>query len=291
MNTDALECYIEAGNIASKVLKETTTLASKGEGMPVLEIAETAESRVKELGGELAFPCNISINNIASHYTPEAGDSLTLEMGDVVKIDVGVHIDGYIADTAATVEVMTSRHEALIVAARQALEMAISVTRYGTRTEQIGAVIEQTITEMGFSPLFDLTGHSLGRYELHSDMNIPNYQTSYGHVLQKDDVLAIEPFATYGQGTTFDLHAQIFGLNRLLEKKIEDADEKLRTLHERFGWFPFAHRWIEDWESLEEYVNSGDIESYPVLADISGGFVSQFEHTVIVEESGCRVIT
>ncbi len=304
MNADILQCYTDAGQIASRVLQETTGHASRNEGMSVLELAMAAEARIIELGGKIAFPCNISINEIASHYTPLSNDSLLLQKGDVVKIDIGVHIDGYIADTAATVEISTIDHADLIDASKKALENAISITCAGINTKELGKTIEDTINKKGFTPIYDLTGHSLGQYSLHDNLNIPNYAASYGNTLLAGDVIAIEPFATYGKGTTRNGDAHIFslGLNKLFEKHIRDKHNNksnthsnglLDDLYQQYGYLPFARRWVKDIDGvkIEDYVVTGDIITYPVLHETSGEFVSQFEHTVIVEESGCTVTT
>ena len=300
MDADILQCYTDAGQIASKVLREAIKYASHKADVSVLELAQTAEARIIELGGTIAFPCNISINEIASHYTPPANDTLTLQKGDVVKIDIGVHIDGYIADTAATVEISTSEHTDLIDASKEALENVISMTCAGVNTNELGKTIEDTISKKGFTPIYDLTGHSLGQYSLHGNVNIPNYAASFGSTLIAGDVIAIEPFATYGKGTTRNGDAQIFSLNERFEKHIPDKYNSkfdmhnnglLDDLYRQYGSLPFARRWVEDGDRIDNYVTTGDIIAYPILHEVSGGIVSQFEHTVIVEESGCIVTT
>ena len=300
MDADVLQCYTDAGQIASKVLREAIKYASHKADISVLELAQAAEARIIELGGEIAFPCNISINEVASHYTPPINDSLRLQKGDVVKIDIGVHIDGYIADTAATVEISTSEHTDLINASKKALENAISITCAGVDTKELGKTIEDTINKSGFTPIYDLTGHELGQYSLHGNVNIPNYASSFGSALLVGDVVAIEPFATYGKGTTRNGDSQIFSLNKRFEKHIHDkhntnsdthSNGLLDDLYRQYGPLPFARRWVEDGDWIDNYVTTGDIIAYPILHEISGGIVSQFEHTVIVEESGCTITT
>ena len=298
MHADILQCYMDAGQIASKVLQEAVEYASHKDGASVLEFAKATESRIIELGGQIAFPCNISINDIASHYTPVANDTLVLQKGDVVKIDIGVHVDGYIADTAATVEVLTNEHTCLIEASRKALENVISIICAGVNTKELGKIIGDTIENMalGLLPLYDLTGHSLEQYDLHGNVNIPNYATSFGNTLFAGDVVAIEPFATYGKGMTEEKESEIFSLNKFFEKHIHDSSDThsegfLDNLCQQYGYLPFARRWLEDMDLIDHYVATGNIIAYPVLHEVSGGIVSHFEHTVIVEESGCIVTT
>lgn len=298
MDANILQCYTDAGQIASKVLRETVKYASHNVDISVLELAQVAEARIIELGGQIAFPCNISINEIASHYTPPARDILKLQKGDVVKIDVGAHINGYIADTAATVEISTTKHTELLGASKKALENVIAVTCAGVNTKDMGKVIEDTINGMGFLPIYDLTGHNLKKYCLHANVNIPNYAASFGNTLLEGDVIAIEPFATYGKGTTRNGDTHIFSLNKLFGKHIHNESNThskglLDDLYKQYGYLPFARRWLDGsaGANIDNYVTTGDIIAYPVLHEISGGIVSQFEHTVIVEESGCLITT
>ncbi|MGP8321627.1 MAG: type II methionyl aminopeptidase [Methanosarcinaceae archaeon] len=297
MDANILQCYTDAGQIASKVLRETVKYVLRNVDVPVLKLAQVAEARIIELGGQIAFPCNISINEIASHYTPSANDLLKLQKGDVAKIDIGVHIDGYIADTAATVEILTTRHTELISASKKALENAIAATCAGVNTKDIGKIIEDTLNEMGFLPIYDLTGHNLKQYCLHANMNIPNYAASFGNTLLEGDVIAIEPFATCGKGTTRNGDTHIFSMDKLFGKHIHNESNTQNkvfpnSLYKQYKYLPFARRWLGDNAvNIDNYVTTGDIIAYPVLHEISGGIVSQFEHTVIVEESGCTVTT
>ena len=197
MNDTIHEFYLEAGKIAAEV--RTEAVRKVKEGIPLLEIAQYAEDRTEDLGAKTAFPCNISINEIASHYTPE--DNVPcFTKGDVAKIDIGVHIEGYIADTATTIEVGTKNHGKLIGACDDALEKAIASIKDHTDTGTIGKIIEETIKKHGFNPVRDLTGHSLERYNLHAGITIPNYKSFFSHKIKKDMVFAIEPFATYEIG-------------------------------------------------------------------------------------------
>jgi len=278
MNEMVHEHYIEAGKIAAKVRKEAENRIKVD--VPLLEIAEYVENRIRELGGNIAFPCNISLNEVASHYTPE--DNIQhFRKGDIVKIDVGVHVEGFIADTAATVEVGERNRAKLIKACEEALENAIYSIRENVQTKAIGKVIEETIKKSGFNPVTDLTGHNLERYKLHAGVTIPNYSSFFSQKIKKDMVLAIEPFATSGRGNIKYGNPHIYAVRRGSKTKVT---EKLR---ERFGDLPFARRWIpeirnDDLKGLREYAE---------LIEAGGEIVVQAEHTVIVNERGCEVIT
>jgi len=277
MNDCIHEHYLEAGKIAAFVRKEAGSRIK--EDVPLLDVAEYVENRIKDLGGNIAFPCNISINEIASHYTPD-DDIPHFKKGDVVKIDIGVHIEGYIADTASTVEVATGHHSTLIKACEEALDNAILSVRDNVQTRKVGKVIEQTIKKHGFTPIKHLTGHSLEKYTLHSGMSIPNYGSIFSQKIKKDMVFAIEPFATYGVGNIRYGKPHIYAA----VKARTTAHKKIR---ERFGTLPFARRWVPE-------INTDDLKGlreYFELIESSGAIVAQSEHTIIVGDGGCEVTT
>lgn len=278
MNDVIHEYYIEAGKIAAKVRKEA--LSRVKEDCSLLEIAEYAENSIRDLGGKPAFPCSISVNEIASHYTPE-DDLIHFKKGDVVKIDIGVHIEGFIADTATTIEIGTNNHLRLIRACEEALENAITAIKDNTRTRTIGKIIENTIKKHGFNPIRDMTGHSMERYKLHSGIAVPNYGSMFSQKIKKDMVFAIEPFATYGKGNIKYGKPHIFAINERVKTKTN------LEIRELFGTLPFAPRWapgikIEGMTGLKEYLE---------MIEAGNEIVAQAEHTLIVNEYGCEVIT
>lgn len=278
MNYVVYEKYLEAGKIAAGIRQEA--LKKVREGTPLLEVAEYVEQRTCDLGGKPAFPCNISVNEVASHYTPE--DYIpSFKSGDVVKVDIGVHVDGYIADTASTVEVGTGNHRNLIRATEEALENAISVVKDKIQTRTVGKVIEQTIKKHGFNPVKDLTGHNLEHYKLHAGITLPNEGSLFSHKIKKDTVIAIEPFATYGKGNIIYGESYIFALGR------RSNDKESMKIKEKFGLLPFSKRWIPG-INIEKL--SG-LKEYSKLIESSGKIVAQAEHTVIVNEDGCEIIT
>jgi methionyl aminopeptidase len=278
MNDTIHEYYLEAGKIAAKVRKES--IGKIKEGIPLLQIAQYVENKTEDLGGVPAFPCNISINEVASHYTPQ--DNVPcFKTGDVVKLDIGVHIEGYIADTATTIEVETNNHRKLINTCEEALEKAIASVRDGVQTNTIGRIIGETIEKNGFNPVKDLTGHSLERYRLHAGATIPNYKSFFGNKIKKDMVFAIEPFATYGRGKIKDGKPYIFAINEGCKGEIAQG------IREKFGPLPFTPRWIPGITGKE----LKGVREYFELIEESGNIVAQSEHTVIVTDEGCEVTT
>lgn len=279
MNSEELDCYRRAGKIAATARNEAAGRVIPGASL--LDLAVFVEARITELGGKPAFPCNISVNDVASHYTPNDPVE-TFNEGDVVKLDIGAHVNGYIADTAITIEAGSDRCRGLISAVELALEHVVRSVRPGTLTTDIGETIEDTLTERGFQPVKQLTGHSLGQYDLHSGVSIPNYASGSRQRLKTDDVVAIEPFATAGNNDITYGKPLIF---RVLKGAY--MDDVTMNLKRRFCHLPFAGRWVPGID-LARIRNLGE---YPVLLNRFAGVVAQAEHTVIVHEDGCEVIT
>jgi methionyl aminopeptidase len=290
MKDEILDAYLEAGKIASRVLSRSLPLVRVGASFP--GVVEEVEALVRSEGAGLAFPLNLSLNEAAAHDTASEGDDRLFAAGDVAKMDLGVHLDGYIADTAGTVDL--GENGSLLRASRAALEKAISLVKPGVPTGDLGAAIQGEIEALGFRPVANLTGHGLGRYEIHTPPTIPNVRINGGAVLREGMVFAIEPFASTGTGFVSDSpKVQIF--QRILDRpaRLPAAKRVLDQVRDRHG-LPFARRWLTGEKidiTLTGLVRSGHLHAYPVLRDVPGSLVSQAEHTVIVTGDGCIVTT
>lgn len=299
MDDDVYEKYIRAGKIAAEARDAGAELIKPG--VSFLEIAEHVELDILESGASLSFPVNISINELAAHYSPRNDDKLVFKRGDVVKLDVGSHVDGYIADTAITIEVETHEYDDMIKASANALDAAIDVMRGGINLSEIGKTVEETIKSHGYSPIDNLTGHSLERYELHSGMSVPSVSNMVSHVKPKvGDAIAIEPFATNGSGHVVSGEgSNIYMLGPPVKSRfVRDNRSKIlfNRMRARFRTLPFAQRWCTDMSSninmsLRRLSFLGLITHYSQLVEQNRGIVTQKEHTVIVMEDGCEVTT
>ncbi|MDI6888969.1 MAG: type II methionyl aminopeptidase [Methanocellales archaeon] len=289
MDVEVIEKYRKAGKILAEVRTEAVKKVKPG--VPLLEVAEFVEALIKERGGVPAFPCNISRNDEAAHSTPSANDATVFDE-DMVKLDIGVHVDGYIADTAITVDL--SENPELVKASEAALKNAIEIVHAGTSTAEIGDVIEKTINEFDYKPVANLTGHGLDRYVQHAAPSIPNRHVEQGVILKAGDVIAIEPFATNGAGHVHESGtAEIYRVERLKPVRLPAARQLLKEI-EKYKMLPFAKRWLHHARldfTLNKLEAMGILRSYPVLREDSGGLISQAEHTVIVEEGGCQIIS
>ncbi len=286
-----IEKHREAGRIHQQVSETARGMVE--EGASLLELAETVEDEIRAEGGAPAFPVNISRDEEAAHATP-ARDSDETFGEEMVNVDIGVHVDGWIADAAFTVDL--SGNGELVEASREAVEAAVERVEAGVSTAELGTVIEETIEGYGYTPVYNLTGHGLGEYEQHTSPSVPNRGVDQGVTLESGDVIAIEPFATDGTGKVKEGgDEEIYSLqdpdarvrSRRARQLVESVAEEYRTL-------PFAKRWLDNDRldmSLRRLKSTDVVEGYPVLKEDDGFYVSQAEHTVIVEEDGCEVTT
>ena len=285
--------------LAGKVAAEARTLGVSlcKEGASLLDIAERIERHMRSHGAPPAFPTCLSIDHIAAHYSPVHDDRLTLKRGNVVKLDLGAQVDGYIADTAVSVEIATRNWTELIKASEQALETAIEVCRPNTPTRLIGAAIERAIESYGFKPISNLTGHTIERYNLHAGKSVPNVGGVGDEVVESGDTLAIEPFSTNGAGKVEGRKSgNIYRLLSTREIAPQPLNDFLHQVHEHFKTLPFSERWAYALDAkapahLGRLLRAGRIMTYESLVDVGRGIVAQTEHTMIVDGGGVEVTT
>ena len=293
------ENYVRAGKIAASVREEARRKYHVGSTL--FEICDRIEKRIRDLSGQPAFPVNVSLNEIAAHYTAEPNDNTVVKEGDVLKIDIGVHLDGFIADTAVTVCYNPSL-EPLRRSAEAALAEAVRLSRGGTKSGDIGRAIETIITKSGFRPIQNLSGHSLQQYTVHAGKSIPNIRTlGSSFPLVPNEAYAIEPFATTKDGLGIVYEGKIkniFAISSRKPSKEPGADALLEQIWNRYRTLPFALRWLLDLYTESEarnlvgiLVKRRNLHSYPILVEGQGKPVVQAEHTIIPSESGSAVIT
>ena len=294
---EPLEALRKAGKIASEV--RDTTLAEIKPGMKVEYICDIVNQRVKELGGKMAFPCNVDIDHVAAHYCSPLNDKTVIPERSLVKLDVGVHVDGYIADTAKTVcfdpDLMY-----LVEAAQAGLNAAINTIRPGIRANEVGAAIEEAIKRHGARPISNLTGHKLARYVVHAGQSIPNVDGLDKHMINEGDVYAIEPFAVPPNADGKVMDGPPSNIYRMLKKRNDKGTAKkmMQYIQKEHRTLPFASRWVmrkfntpKGAAAFQELLQSKVIMSYPQLIERTRAKVAQAEHSVIITEDGCEVTT
>lgn len=279
------EKILKAGKISSEVKKYARTIIKKG--MPLLEIAEKIEEKIISLGGKPGFPTNLSINDIAAHYTPSYNDKTIAE--GLLKIDLGVHIDGWIADTAFSMDLENNEeNKRLILASEIALKAASEKMKLNVKNNELGREIEEAISSGEMLPIINLGGHGIEQYELHSGINIPNTDNKQGISL-KEGIYAIEPFATNGSGKVYDGKlSEIYELTSERNIRSQSAREILNFIIKEYHTLPFCSRWIVkkfgpvSILALKQLEANGNLHNFPLLMESSHGKVAQSENTFLV---------
>jgi len=287
-----------AGKIAAEVREHVKHIVR--EGMPILDICETVEGLIRQKGGKPAFPCNVSVNEIAAHYTSPIGDKQTIPTGCLVKIDIGTHVDGYIGDTAFT-RCFNPEYDDLVTAAEEALQVGIKSLRAGESISHFGSIVQRAIESHGLKPVANLTGHQVARYILHAGKALPNVSHFLAGKVSAGETYAIEPFVTQknAAGRVRNIReAYIF--RYVKQKSLKNADSKklLSYIVKNFRNLPFTERWLRNVVSSENYgaafrelLSSKALMAYPVFVEASGKLVAQAEHTVLIMKEGCEVLT
>ena len=288
-----LDKYKKAGEVAKSILAKLNEIVKPG--IKALDLCETADKMIADAGMKPAFPLNVAINNHAAHYACTWEDELVINEGDVVKLDVGVQYDGFIADTAFTVA-FNDVHNDLISASKEATETAVKVIRVGGYTGKLGDLIENIIEGYGFTTVKDLSGHLLLPYRVHGPKSIPNVSGRKGYLVLQDEAYAIETFASTGAGESGQDKTKL-NIVRLAEGRFplrtESAKLVRRLLDKEYHRLPVATRWIykalgpaKAKMGIRELIQAGALYQYHVLSDIAGSFVSQHEHTVYMTPEG-----
>ena len=295
---EAVDKFKLSGRILREAREEIKSYVH--EGAMVIDVCEKAEELIRKKGAKPAFPCNVSVNEVAAHYTSPPGDKKRIPDNSVVKVDIGAHVDGYVTDTAVTV-CLNRDYEDMVATAEHALRAATDNIKPGISASALGSLIENTIKSRGFKPISNLTGHQVGRYVLHTGTSIPNVSQLSFTKLKLGGVYAIEPFVTtpdaVGRVENGD-QSTIFRFVKSRSPKNPHAKRLLKFIEESFRSLPFAERWLEGVvpkeqhkQAFDELVASKALMYYPVFVETSRKTVAQAEHTVMVVNDGCQVLT
>jgi len=293
-----IEDYLKAGKIAGEVRENVRK--KDWIGSTLEEICEYVESEIIKRGAKCAFPVNTSLNEVAAHYTAEPNDPKTVSDSDLIKIDLGAQINGYIADTAVTVN-YDPQYDSLVQTAENALQSAMSMIKVGVKSKDVGRKIQNTIMDMGFKPIANLSGHSLDQYTIHAGKTVPNMWSIGSFDFSEDEAYACEPFVTAKNGLGFVRNGKIkniFALSSRKRTKDDEADKLLEFIWDNFNMLPFALRWIvKEWEEkearrlLDILIKKKVVKAYAILVEASGKTVAQAEHTFIPTQTGVTVTT
>ena len=292
------EQYRKSGAIVKEVKPLVESAVRPGAGF--LDVCDLVRREVEVRGGRLAFPTGIGVNQVTAHYAPQEGDESVFAEEDLVKVDFGVHVDGYVADTSVTVT-LDPEFNLLLEATQRALDAAIATARREWRTGEIGRVIQREASRFGFKTIENLTGHTLDRYTVHAGKSIPNIYMPHMQDLKKGDVFAIEPFLTLGNaaGYVVDAPSQtIFSIVARRKTGFQELDAFAESVWAERKTLPFTPRWyVGEYgkekvaEMVKKLVAKRVLRAYPTLVEASGKPVAQFEHTMALDEVGLVVLT
>ncbi len=283
----------KAGRIAALVLEYGRKQVKKS--ATLLEVTEKIEQKISQLGGELAFPVNMSSDSIAAHYAAAPNDTTVLNE-QVLKLDVGVNINGWIGDNAVTID-LSGQQDDLIKASREALNNVIKMLKSGITLHEIGSTVEETITDLGFQPIRNLSGHEIGKYIVHTGISIPSYASEEMTPMKEGMIIAVEPFATMGKGLIKEHgQAEIFSIKEYKPVRVGFVRDVVNYCQQRYKFMPFSRRALLAKFSLPQLSyalstlkTNGMLREYPPL--VEKGLVSQAEHSMIVEKDKVRVLT
>ncbi len=293
-----LDMFTKSGRILAHIREFVKDLPLNGRSL--LEVCEEVEERIRKAEANPAFPCNVGVNEVAAHYTSPWNDTGSVPDGSIVKVDFGVELDGFVTDTAVTVS-LNPAYDSMVVAAEAALQEALAAVAPGRKLSEIGTVVERCIERHGFKPIRNLTGHKIDRYTVHAGKSVPNVSGVESGRFEVGEVYAIEPFVTLkkAEGAVRDADfAYIYRFVKAKGAKTNEAISLAEFIRDSYKTLPFASRWVHNsWragnfeDTFGELVERRCVVGYPVLVEASGQVVSQAEHTVVVTENGCRILT
>ncbi|MFT7484866.1 MAG: methionyl aminopeptidase [Candidatus Paceibacteria bacterium] len=292
----ALQKWREAGKIAAECREW-----ARGEvkpGVRLRYILETVEGMMRKHGAAPAFPAQTSRNHIAAHYCSPPNDETCYEEGDCVKIDFGVHVDGYVADTATSIDLSSDgRWGALIKASSDALKAAIATVGPEIHVREVGAVVERTICGAGFEPIRNLTGHGVDRWKVHCAPQIPNYAERGTARFHEGQMIAIEPFSSTGEGYIREQgRSEVFMMVRP-PRKAKGIDRDVLRYIDSWRGLPIARRYFSEFDpevveaALSKLTKQGSLMRYPPLVEDEGVMTAQTEHSIFIGPDGVEVIT
>lgn len=267
INSDFLTDYREAAEIHRQVRQYAQKSIKPGQTLT--EIAEGIENSVRALTGHdglaegdpmvagMGFPCGLSLNHCAAHYTPNAGNKMVLQQADVMKVDFGVHVNGRIVDSAFTMS-FEDKYDNLLAAVKAATNAGIREAGIDARVGEIGGVIQETMesyeieldgTTYPVKSIRNLTGHNILPYSIHGTKSVPIVKSNDQTKMEEGDVFAIETFGSTGNGYVRDdgevSHYAKNGDIGHVDLRLSSAKTLLTAINKSFGTLPFCRRYLD----------------------------------------------
>ncbi|ODM22373.1 Methionine aminopeptidase 2 [Aspergillus cristatus] len=319
MNNDFLQEYRQGAEVhrqvrqyAQKNIKPGQTLTEIAEGIEDSVRALTGHPGLEEgdnIKGGMGFPCGLSINHCAAHYTPNAGNKMVLQQGDVMKVDFGAHINGRIVDSAFTMA-FDPVYDPLLAAVKDATNTGIREAGIDVRVCDVGAAVQETMesyeveingTMHPVKCIRNLNGHNIDQHIIHGGKSVPIVKGGDQTKMEEGEVFAIETFGSTGKGYVRDdmecSHYALIPDAPKVPLRVSSAKNLLNVINKNFGTLPFCRRYLDRLGQekyllgLNNLVNSGIVQDYPPLCDIKGSYTAQYEHTVVLRPTVKEVIS
>lgn len=285
-------------------------LCSVGDAFMEAELAKhftKKDSKGRKVDKGVAYPTCICVNDIVCHFSPMRGASSRLVAGDLAKVDLACHIDGYIAQAAHTVivgaEEVYEKKADVMHAAWNAAEAALRLVKVGNTNTQVTEMFGQVASEFGCQPLHGVLSHEMKKHVIDGSRVIIGVETLEEKVDEfefgMNEVYCLDIVMSTGEGK-----AKEAPVKHTVYKKILDASYQLKTqkarkfiseVGSRFPTTPFTLRAIED-ESvarigISEAKRNQLVHEYPVMKERPGEFVAQFKFTVLLLPGGTKKVT
>lgn len=297
-NLSKLDSYILAGNIHKKVRKIIQPKIQPGINLSY--IAELVESTTKRLTGNvginngIGFPTGLSLNNCVAHYSPDKNLNLDLKFNkdDILKIDFGVEVNGYLIDSAFTVY-FDEKYDILAKAVKEATETGIKNIGVDVYINDWAKDIYEVMTSYdvdgkSISPVTSLGGHNILRRIIHGGMFLPSKPLDYlKNSKFNEGVYAVETFGSMGNGEIETIYNEntLYRLKKINSTtKNKNLNNIIKKLYKNFNTLPFSSRYTDiKKENLQKLVLKNILSEYPPLVDKTG-FSAQYEHTIYLED-------
>ncbi|KAI1497809.1 methionine aminopeptidase 2-like protein [Biscogniauxia marginata] len=319
INNDFLSDYRQAAETHRQVRQWAQKNIKPGQTLT--EIANGIEDSVRRLVGHdglsegdaivagMGFPTGLNLDRITAHYSPNLGNKTVLQQSNVMKVDIGVHVNGRIVDSAFTMA-FDPMYDNLLAAVKDATNTGVREAGIDMRLGELGSYIQETMesyeceingTTYPIKSIRNLTGHTILPYSIHGTKSVPIVKSNDTTKMEEGDVFAIETFGSTGNGYVHDegevSHYALRSDAPKVDLRLSSAKSLLSVIKKNFSTIPFCRRYLDRLGQekyllgLNNLVQSGIVEDYPPLVDKKGSYTAQFEHTILLRPTVKEVIS
>jgi len=264
-----------------------------------------SNKKSKKLERGIAFPCCLSVNEKAAHFSPCPDDSMALVTEDLVKIEVGAHIDGYAANAAHTIVVggkSKGRQADAILAAWNAFQAAQKTLKVGGLNQEVTANIQKVCEAFDCNAVQGVLSHKMKKHLNDGNESIINKETPEQRVedweFAPGDIIGLDVYVSSGEGMPKELDIRTTVYKREMDQhynlKSKHARQFFHTVNQKYPTLPFSIRGFEDLTGakvgVKECLTHELLMDYPVLGEKKGDFIAQFKGTIAVQPKSIAVL-